>query len=133
MKQAVEAVVQWHRPSASANEVAASFHKVCELDDLWVGEMFVYDVQGTKVLLVHTEEGKVSAIQPKCPHQSVPLVDGRLEGNILTCTMHLWELDVTTGKGVNPCHAAIARYPVKIIDGEVWVSTAGVEPQYCRP
>ena len=33
------------------------------------------------------------------PHQEVDLVDGDLEGRVLTCMMHLWEFDVVAARG----------------------------------
>ncbi len=94
--------------------------------------METFEVDGTDVLLVHAEGGKVCAIQTICPHQEVPLVEGTLDGTVLTCRMHLWEFDVTTGKGVNPDHAEIAQYPVRVEDDDVYVDVDGVEPKFSR-
>ena len=44
--------------------------KVCDLDDLWEGEMEVFDVGDKEILLVHLEGGKVVATQNICPHQN---------------------------------------------------------------
>ncbi len=109
------------------------YERVCPLDDVWQGEMLPTSVNGVPVLLVHTDAGGVHAVQAHCPHQAVSLADGSLNGDVLTCPMHLWEMNVATGRGVNPSHAEIARYPLKVIDGAVWVSCAGVEPKHCRP
>lgn len=109
------------------------YHRVCSLDDLWAGEMQVYTVEGTEVLVVHAESGEVRAIQAMCPHQRVALVDGSLEGTVLTCSAHLWQMDVVTGKGVNPHHAHVAHYPSKLEGEDVFVAVAGVKPQYSVP
>ncbi len=109
-----------------------AFQKVCTLDDLWEGDMEVFDVGGTDVLLVHVEGEGVHAIQSNCPHQEVELADGDLEGKVLTCCMHLWEFDVVTGKGVNPGHAEVAKYPVKVEGEDVFVDTEGVEPKFSQ-
>lgn len=106
-----------------------AFHKVCTLDDLWEGDMGVYEVDGKEVLLVHAE-GEVHAIQSVCPHQEVDLVDGSLEGRVLTCCMHLWQFDVKSGKGVNPTHAEVAKYPVKVEDDDIYVDVEGIEPKF---
>ena len=95
--------------------------------------MQAFEVEGTQVLLVRTEAGELSAIQYFCPHQQVALIEGSLEGEVLTCSAHLWEVNVLTGKGVNPEHAEIARYPIKVEDEQVYVAVAGVELKYSRP
>ena len=79
-----------------------AFKKACTLDDIWEGDMETFEVDGTEVLLVHVEGEGIHALQAQCPHQEVDLVDGDLEGRVLTCMMHLWEFDVVAGKGVNP-------------------------------
>ena len=47
--------------------------------------------------------------------------------------MHLWEFDVVAGKGVNPDHAEIAKYPVKIEGEDVLVDVEGIEPKHAKP
>ena len=113
--------------------VESEFHHVCAVDDLWEGEMMEYDVHGTKVLLVHTAGGHFSAVQSRCPHQRVPLVEGELTGHVLTCRAHHWQVNARTGRGINPHHAHVALYPVKIEDGQVFVSVQGVAPRYSSP
>ena len=107
-----------------------AFERVCGLDDLWQGEMESFEVAGTDVLMVHLEDGSIHAIQAMCPHQEVELADGELDGAVLTCSMHLWQFDVASGTGVNPSHAEIAKYPVRVEGDDVFVDTAGVEPKF---
>ncbi|QFS94727.1 Toluene-4-monooxygenase system ferredoxin subunit (plasmid) [Mycobacterium sp. THAF192] len=108
------------------------FHEVSTLDELWAGETQLIEVAGTKVILVHTDDGVVSAIQEQCPHQKVSLADAELDGNKLTCSMHLWEMNPVTGCGINPGHAALALYPTQVIDGRIYVSVDGITPTSAR-
>ncbi len=94
--------------------------------------MEAFEVDGTEVLLVHIKDGDIHAVQATCPHQEVDLVEGELEGNVLTCCMHLWEFDVASGKGVNPTHAELAKYPVKIDGDDVLVDVAGIEVKFAH-
>jgi toluene monooxygenase system ferredoxin subunit len=109
------------------------FVRVSDLEELWAGEMMGVEVDGVKILLVHTEEGAIQAVQANCPHQAVPLEDGELRGRAIICAAHRWEMDVTTGKGINPHHAELALYPTKVVEGEIYVSVAGVEAKHCKP
>jgi toluene monooxygenase system ferredoxin subunit len=112
---------------------ALHFVRVSDLDELWAGEMLGVDVEGTRVLLVHTDDGIIQAVQALCPHQAVPLEDGELCGRLLVCAAHRWEIDVATGRGSNPEHAEIARYPTKVENGQIYVALAGVESKHCKP
>ncbi len=109
-----------------------AFMKACTLDDLWQGDMDVFEIDGTEVLLVHTDTGQIHAVQAICPHQEVDLVDGELEGKVLTCCMHLWQFDVSNGNGINPTHAELAKYPVRIDGNDILVDVVGVEPKFAH-
>ncbi len=118
-------------PTASLG--ASGFHAVCDLDDLWAGETKLVQIGNRKVLVVHTEDGELRAVQGMCPHQAVSLEDAALEGHVLRCPMHLWEMDVVTGQGVNPPHADLAQYAIEVRDGAIFVSVDGVKPKFSRP
>ena len=105
-----------------------SFIKVCALDDLWEGELEAHDVGEHEILLVRLANDRVVAYQGICPHQNISLVEGDLEGDVLTCRAHLWQFDIRTGTGVNPAGCQLAAYPVRIENGDVLVSTDGITP-----
>jgi toluene monooxygenase system ferredoxin subunit len=105
-----------------------AIERVCSLDDLWEGDMREVSVAGRKVLLVHAEGGHLAAFSALCPHQAFPLVNGSLEGNVLTCSAHLWQFDASTGKGVNPEGCNLRRYWVKAENGDVFVDLAAPAP-----
>ena len=109
------------------------FVRVSDLDELWAGEMLGVEVDGTRVLLVHTDDGVIQAIQAMCPHQAVPLEDGELCARTLTCAAHRWEIDVVAGTGINPKHSEVALYPTRVEAGQIYVSVAGIEAKHCKP
>ena len=109
-----------------------SFTKVCSLDDLWEGEMEAFTVNQQEILLVCAEGGEVKAFQGICPHQDIPLVDGKFDGTKIICRAHLWQFDACTGKGINPDDCALAEYPVRMDGEDVLVSTDGVTPLFAH-
>ena len=106
------------------------FQKVCDLDELWEGDMDVFDVGDKEILLVHLEGGKVVATQNICPHQNFELVEGSVSGTILTRKAHLWQFDLNVCKGINPKHSELAQYPIEIRGEEIYVDPSGDEPKY---
>ena len=96
-------------------ESTKKWHEVSHLDDLWEGEMVGVEAAGTSVLLVNVD-GTVYAYRNQCPHQTWPLDDGDLDNKKLTCAQHLWEFDVSTGKGINPSTCSLATYQCKVDD-----------------
>lgn len=102
--------------------------RACSLDDLWEGDMKEVSISGRRVLLVHADGGHLAAFSALCPHQAFPLINGSLEGTVLTCSAHLWQFDATTGVGINPQGCALRRYSVEEKDGEVFVDFAAPCP-----
>lgn len=109
-----------------------SFTKVCSLDDVWEGEMEAFSVNGHDVLLVCAEGGDIKAFQGICPHQDIPLIDGKFDGTKIICRAHLWQFNACNGKGINPDDCALAQYPVKVEGEEVFVETEGVTPLFAH-
>lgn len=100
------------------------WHEVASLDDLWEGEMTAVEVEGRPVLLINLD-GEVLAYENRCPHQVWPLDDGDLEEEKLTCAQHLWEFDVSTGKGINPPTTTLVRFDTRVDDdGNISVRVA---------
>ena len=84
--------------------------------------MEVFSIDDQEVLIVHAPGGEIRAYNPICPHQEHPLVEGDLNGCVLTCSAHLWQFDVISGEGVNPEGVSLEDYPVKIENDAVLVA-----------
>jgi 3-phenylpropionate/trans-cinnamate dioxygenase ferredoxin component len=80
------------------------------------------------VLIVNVE-GEFYAVDALCTHYGGDLSQGKLEGKVLTCPVHGAKFDVTNGTVVSAPTAPLDRpeienlitYPVKVINGEVYV------------
>jgi len=100
-----------------------SYRRAAALDALWPGEMLGVEIGGVKVLLVNVG-GSVHAYEDRCAHQAAPLSKGRLQGNVLTCSVHHWCYDVQSGKGINPASARLRRFPVRIEEQQILVDVS---------
>ena len=101
-----------------------TFERAASIDDVWSGEKIGVVVRGTRVLLINVD-GALHAYVDRCVHQALPLSDGRLEGNVLTCSAHEWQYDACTGRGINPSGIALRRLPLEVQEGAIYVD---VEP-----
>ncbi len=98
------------------------YQRICSVDDVWEGEMKAFPLSGDKsVLIVNGEGGVLRAFDATCPHQEYPLSEGSLEGNILTCAMHLWQFDIVSGEGVNPTGCKLKPFNVKVEGDDILV------------
>jgi len=74
--------------------------KVGELSELAPGKMKKVTI-GDKEFLITNVEGKYYAIGARCTHAGSDLLQGSLEGNVVTCPRHKARFDVTTGKVIS--------------------------------
>lgn len=107
-----------------------TFQKVGTLDDLWEGEMLEVEAGSHVILLVWPEGGDLRAFQGVCPHQDIPLAEGKFDGRVVMCRAHQWTFDARTGEGINPGKCRLAEYPVKLDGDDILVAVEGVQPQF---
>ena len=73
------------------------------------------------VLALYNVGGKVYATDGTCLHRGGPLGEGELDGSVVTCPLHGWTYEVTSGQSlVNPA-ARLRTYPVVVEGDEVKV------------
>lgn len=82
------------------------------------GETFFVDDHEVAVIRV---DGKLRAIEGKCPHMGASLAGGKLQGNCVTCPWHGWVFDTTDGSSPTHPNETVGVLCVKEDDGGVWV------------
>ncbi|WP_374627300.1 nitrite reductase small subunit NirD [Pandoraea sp.] len=74
------------------------------------------------IALFRTESDKVFALRDQCPHKGGALSLGIVHGEKVTCPLHAWNIDLTTGHACAPDVGCAQRFAVRIDAGEVYVS-----------
>jgi nitrite reductase (NADH) small subunit/3-phenylpropionate/trans-cinnamate dioxygenase ferredoxin subunit len=96
--------------------------KVGKLDDFREGRGVAVRLNGGKVAIFKVD-GRLRAIQDRCPHMGASLADGRVQRGQVVCHWHDWCFDLQTGQGDRRSKRWLrARvYEVKIEGDEVFV------------
>ena len=98
----------------------APFVAVVAASELLPGKGMEALVNGKPVALFNVG-GEFHAISNTCVHRGGPLGQGVLDGRLVLCPWHAWAYDVTTGTSdVNP-ELRVAKFEVKVEDGQVLV------------
>lgn len=87
---------------------------------------------GARQIAVFNQAGELHAIDNRCPHHDAPLQRGKFERGIVTCPLHGWRFDVTTGQGVGRPGTAVEHYPAQIDGDDLLVELPEVESQLAR-
>jgi nitrite reductase/ring-hydroxylating ferredoxin subunit len=97
------------------------FITVGPVDAVQAGQMREFAIGDLDIVVVNWD-GAIHAFANRCPHQGGPLSKGRLEDGVMICPWHLWRFDARTGRPHFPeGYTSVARYPVKIEDGQILV------------
>jgi nitrite reductase/ring-hydroxylating ferredoxin subunit len=96
--------------------------RVCALDDVAEGALRAFAVPGvTWPVIVTRVAGELIAVPGVCPHEDVGLAGGELVGGVIICPGHAYQFDLHTGRCRHDPGLELRRYPITVIDGEIWV------------
>jgi nitrite reductase (NADH) small subunit len=98
----------------------SEFARAIAVADLPPGRAAEVVVNGQAVALFNVG-GTFHALAGRCPHRGGPLGQGFLDGPRVSCPWHNYTFDVTTGENVVKADLKVARYEVKVEDGQVRV------------
>lgn len=88
------------------------------LDDIPVrGARCVVTPMG-KIGVFRTAENEVYAIEDHCPHKGGPLTQGIVHGASVTCPLHNWVIDLSSGKALGADEGEVKTLPIRL-DGAV--------------
>ena len=74
---------------------------VTDTTDVELGSSISVNIDGTKILICHTEEG-FFAVQDMCTHALTPLCGGFIQGTLISCPLHGAVFDLKTGEVMAP-------------------------------
>jgi nitrite reductase (NADH) small subunit len=76
---------------------------------------------GVDIALFRTGEGRIYALRDRCPHRGGPLSQGIVHGDRVTCPLHDWIIDLSTGAAASPDEGCTETYAVRVDRGRVQV------------
>src|SRR5215217_4839937 len=107
---------------------SAEFVRAAMLDDVRAAGRMAVRV-GSRALALFCHDGRVYAVDNRCPHMGFPLHRGSVRDGILTCHWHHARFDLESGGTFDQFADEARVFPVEIRDGEVWVDLTPREDQ----
>lgn len=92
---------------------------IAALDDIpRQGARVVRTPQGC-VAVFRTANDQVFALDDRCPHKGGPLSEGIVHGASVTCPLHGWVFDMTTGMAQGADSGRVGTYAATVREGRV--------------
>ena len=88
--------------------------------------MKVLTAEGRTILVIH-DEGRLYALDNRCPHMGFPLRRGAVRDGILTCHWHHAKFDLSGGCTLDPFADDVPAFRLETRDGDVYVDPHPIE------
>jgi len=108
--------------SAHESIQTPTWHSICKLDEIPRSGGRTVNAGALSIALFRLTDDSVKAIENRCPHKNGPLVEGVISGGDVLCPLHNWRVNLDSGEVAAPESGCVTRFPVKIEDGQVFLS-----------
>ncbi len=71
------------------------------------------------IAIFRTVGDALFALEDRCPHKGGPLSQGIVHGNAVTCPLHNWVIDLSSGEAAAPDEGCVRRFPLRIEAGRI--------------
>jgi nitrite reductase/ring-hydroxylating ferredoxin subunit len=96
--------------------------RVCRVGDVGPGTTAGFPVAGLVFpVMIANVAGRLLAASSICPHEDVSLLDGDLDGAIVTCPGHGYEFDMETGRCAHDRSLQLGRFEVRVVGDDVYI------------
>jgi nitrite reductase (NADH) small subunit len=76
-------------------------------------------IGATAIAVFRTSSGEIFALRDQCPHRGGPLSQGIVHGTRVTCPLHDWVIDLTTGLATGADEGSTQTFAVRVEDGRI--------------
>jgi len=103
-----------------------NWFRVAALDEIPPLGARVVRIAERTIAIFRISDDRVFALLDRCPHRGGPLSQGIVHGDCVTCPLHDWVINLTSGEAVGPDEGATERFPVRLEDGDVMLGVSAV-------
>ena len=113
---------RWPRDRRLRSRPMAQWIAACQADDIDPEDVIPFEHDGNDYAIYRSPDDAYYATDGHCTHEKTLLCDGLVMGGVIECPKHNGRFDYTSGKALGaPVLVDIRTYPVKVIDGTVYI------------
>lgn len=103
-------------------ETGTVWHSICQVEEIpSLGGRTIRAGQ-MEIAVFRLSDGRIRAVDNRCPHKQGPLAEGIVSGDTIICPLHARKINLETGEVLKPDSGCVKTYPVKVEDGQVFLS-----------
>lgn len=107
----------------SVHNLGSNFIECAEVAEIPDEGVIAVNVSGQPIALAKSD-GKIFAVDNRCPHMGYPLNRGSVHDGILICHWHHAMFDLASGCTFHPFADDVEPYPIEVRDGKVYVNVS---------
>lgn len=95
--------------------------EIVALQDIPVLGARIVETGEVSIAVFRGSDDQVFAVKDACPHKQGPLSQGIMHDGSVTCPLHNWKIDLSTGEAQGQDSGCVRTYPIKIDAGQVYL------------
>lgn len=80
-----------------------------------------------ELAVFRTTDNRFFALENSCPHKKGPLSEGIVHGDRVTCPLHNWVIELSTGDVVGPDEGCATTVALKVEGNQLLLSRASLD------
>ncbi len=95
--------------------------KITTLKEIPVLGSRVVETDTMNIAVFRGSDDSIYAIKDACPHENGPLSQGIMHGNSVTCPLHNWKINLTSGEAMGADEGCTNVFDTKVEDGIIYL------------
>ena len=100
----------------------ANWIRITEVENIPTMGSRIVILEDTEIAIFKTKDGSVFAINNECPHKQGKLAEGLVHGTSVTCPLHNWDIDLSSGEALGNDSGCTNVYESKVENDTVFIS-----------
>ena len=97
------------------------WYKACEVGEIPVMGARTVRFNELEAGIFRLSDGRIKAVENRCPHKGGPLSEGIVSGETVICPMHGLKINLVDGSVLPPDEGNVKTYEIKTEDEKVWI------------
>jgi nitrite reductase (NADH) small subunit len=100
----------------------AKWIKICKLEDIPSMGSRIVVYKEDEIAIFKTRDNSVFAVNNECPHKQGKLAEGLVHETMVTCPLHNWDIDLSSGEAIGENSGCTKVYESRIEDNFLFLS-----------